>query len=81
MSVSKEEIEKIKNTKIIDGEWDTSQFPYMSNRQIIEVHTYTYVSLINGLQKLRGGDSIGDILVPILVKKLLIETEKRFKGV
>lgn len=68
MSVSKKEIEKIKNMK------------YMSNKQIIEVHQHAYKKLIEGIQKLRGGDSIGDIFVPILIKSLLIETEKRFKG-
>jgi len=80
MIASKEEIEKIKNMKIFDEEWDISQFPYMSDNQIIEVHQYIYNSLIESIQKLRGGYSIGDIFVPILVKSLLIETKKRFRG-
>lgn len=80
MSVSKEKIEKIKNIKIFDEEWDDSQFPYMSNKQIIEVHQYIYISLTKDVRKLRDGVSMGDFGVPILVNNLLIETKKRFKG-
>jgi len=78
MSISKEEIKKIKKLEIKDEEWDTSQFPYMSNEQIIEVHKYIYNSLIKNVKELRGGVSIGDFGVPILVKNLLIETKNRF---
>ena len=81
MSVSKEEIEKIKNIKIFDEEWDSSQFPYMNNKQIIKVHQYIYIFLTKDVKKLRGGVSMGDFGVPILVNNLLIETKKRFKGV
>ena len=80
MSFSKEEIEKIKNIKILDGEWDSSQFPYVSNKQIIEVHQYIYISLTKDVKKLLGGVSMGDFGVPILINNLLIETKKRFKG-
>lgn len=80
MSVSKKEIEKIKNMKIFDEEWDSSQFPHMSDKQIIEVHQYIYISLTKDVRKLRGGVSMGVFGVPILINKLLIETEKRFKG-
>ena len=80
MIASKKEIKKIKKLEIKEEEWDTSQFPYMSDKQIIEVHKYIYNSLIKSVKKLRGGVSIGDFGVPILVKRLLIETKKRFKG-
>ncbi len=52
------EIEKIRKMKIDKAEWDTSQFQYMSNSQIIEVHRSVYNDLIKGLKKLRGGVSI-----------------------
>ena len=77
MSVSKEEIEKIKNKKIFDDEWDTSDFPYMSDKQIIEVHRYIYNTLIEGFLKFQ--DAEGNILVPLLVKHLLIETKNRLR--
>lgn len=67
--------------KVSDEEWDTSHFSYMTDKQIVEVHQHIYNQLIEGIKKLRSGDSIGDIFVPLMIKKLLIETNKRFKGV
>ena len=71
----------IRDMEISDGEWDTSHFPYMTDEQIIDVHRYLYKQLLEDVQMLRGGSSIGDLFVPIMVKTLLIETNKRFKGV
>ena len=79
MVFTQEEIEEIKELKIANEDWDTSQFPYMTNEQIIEVHRNTYNILIKQVKKLRGGVSIGDFGVPIIVEKLLKETKNRLK--
>jgi len=75
---SQEEIEKITKMKVKDEDWDTSQFPYMTNEQIIEVHRCVYDTLIKQVKQLRGGVSIGDFGVPMIVSNLLEETKKRF---
>jgi len=80
MEYTQEEIELIKKIKIKDEEWDTSQYPYMTNKQIIEAHRYLYGNLVNQVKKLRGGVSFGDFGVPILFNNLLVETKKRFKS-
>jgi len=78
---SEAEATVIRDMNISDGEWDTSHFPYVTDEQIIGIHQYLYRQLLEDVQKLRGGSSIGDIFVPIMVRALLIETSKRFKGV
>lgn len=80
MVFTQEEIEKIKEMNIIDEDWDTSQFPYMTNEQIIDVHRNTYNILLKQVKKLRGGVSIGDFGVPIIIEKLLKETKNRLKN-
>jgi len=77
---TQEEIKLIKEMDIKEAEWSTAEYPYMTNKQIIEVHKYFYFTLIKQVKQLRGGKSMGDIGVPILVNKLLTETKKRFKS-
>ena len=80
MEFTQEEIKKIKEMKIADEDWNTAQYPHMTNKQIIEAHKYLYGTLVKQVKQLRGGKSIGDFGVPILYNNLLIETEKRFKS-
>ncbi len=79
MDFTEEEIEEIKEMEIKNEDWNTAQYPYMTNKQIIKVHQFIYDTLIKQVKQLRGGASLGDFGVPILVNKLLFETEKRFK--
>ena len=41
MEFTQEEIKKIKEMKIADEDWNTAQYPHMTNKQITEMIEHT----------------------------------------